>query len=77
MRHKACHNEKPTRPIEFCKKLKNERDIQFDVEILVGGAGGECVRDCAEKMEDCAIVGVDDGDLRNNHSGMVKYRYAN
>ena len=36
---------------EFCagevmaaKTSENERDIPFDVEILVGGAGGECVR---------------------------------
>jgi hypothetical protein len=61
----------------FAEAEKNERDIQFDVEILVGGAGSECVRDCTEKMEDCVIVGVDDGDLRNNHFGMGKYKYAN
>jgi hypothetical protein len=28
----------------FAEAEKNERDIQFDVEILVGGAGSECFR---------------------------------
>ena len=115
---------------EFCdgevtaaETSENERDIEYNAEILVGGTSSECVRnalfpgrqlvmfgngkriyglpvrgslsgspvvcrqntalchirvrDCTEKMEDCVIVGVDDGDLRNNHSGMAKCRYAN
>ena len=115
---------------EFCagevmaaKTSENERDIEYNAEILVGGTSSEWVRnalfpgrqlvmfrngkrvygllicgplsgspvvccqntsfchirvrDCTEKMEDCVIVGVDDGDLRNNHSGMGKYKYAN